>query len=238
MKGTVTRAEKVFILIQIFLCGCPEHAYNMEGETHSRKRSRAEGETRPSKRTRQQAEENLRRAAEAQRNQRQQEEFDPEEEPYDYEAGFVAQPLMNAIFGDTSDDTDWCFLCDMKQDPKKAEASYYFTELLKWMEENYGENIAPRHYCQQAQNWYNVHLKPYVHEAKEWSLRSIWKHVTKHINSPVYTKKTYRRILKTAVDEMADNMLYEVHEDSGQRRINLKVLAQIRQTMKATKAWM
>jgi hypothetical protein len=147
--------------------------------------------------------------------------------------GYRSKSLRDAVArldgGLESDDEEgcgdtkkyWCFLCHIRQHPKKTKYTA-FSQLRTWMRCHFENEIGPRVFCEKVQMLYNSKLRRYVDGQPHWHKRSIWDHVTVHSMDPFYMEKSRVRARKTMLDQILETQVYEVNKDTGKGRINEK----------------
>jgi hypothetical protein len=110
------------------------------------------------------------------------------------------------------DPNNWCFMCNYSQDPYQIEQLPDYRNLLQLIDDHYGKmNIEP--FCEMVQKAYNRRLRYMIDgpdHGREWTLLSIYMHVTRHLQRPYTTIMKRLRRLGDIMEVLEENeILYE-----------------------------
>ena len=116
-------------------------------------------------------------------------------------------------------DDDWCFMCEVGEE---GHDNPFYRMLVDHINKTSGL-VADEALCQDVQDIYNRELRPHQVAPRNWSKRSIMRHIEEHSMNPVLMMRRTLRVMNEKLRVMEEGMLRE-RSPGVPDRVNIKIM--------------
>jgi len=116
-------------------------------------------------------------------------------------------------------DDDWCFMCEVGEE---GHDNPFYRMLVDHINKTSGL-VSDEALCQDVQDIYNRELRPHQVVPRDWSKRSIMRHIEEHSMNPVLMMRRTLRVINEELRVMEEGMLRE-RSPGLPDRVNIKIM--------------